>query len=138
MSAVIPALNEGRNLPEVARRMPTGIDEIVFVDGHSVDSDDWPSAQPGKLAFQRRALPVSARCGDGASDPDPVGVRLRHHAPPRPAPRWSPSQRNCCAATDTQPGIKKSMRATLRPVAGRPLGLALSGTLAAPDRTDYA
>jgi hypothetical protein len=34
VSAVIPALNEARNLPEVARRMPTGIDEIVFVDGH--------------------------------------------------------------------------------------------------------
>ena len=51
VSAVIPAFNEARNLPEVARRMPIGIDEIVFVDGHSVDSDDWPSAQPGKLAF---------------------------------------------------------------------------------------
>lgn len=51
VSAVIPALNEAPNLPEVARRVPTGIDEIVFVDGNSVDSDDWPSAQRGKLVF---------------------------------------------------------------------------------------
>ena len=46
VSAVIPALNEARNLPEVARRMSTGIDEIVFVDGHPPDGDDWPSDSP--------------------------------------------------------------------------------------------
>ena len=37
VSVVIPALNEARNLPHVASRMPYGIDEIVFVDGNSVD-----------------------------------------------------------------------------------------------------
>jgi hypothetical protein len=37
LSVVIPALNEARNLPDVPRRMPTGIDEIVSVDGSSAD-----------------------------------------------------------------------------------------------------
>lgn len=37
VSVVIPALNEARNLPHVAARMPPDIDEIVFVDGNSVD-----------------------------------------------------------------------------------------------------
>lgn len=37
VTVVVPALNEARNLPHVAARMPDGIDEIVFVDGHSVD-----------------------------------------------------------------------------------------------------
>lgn len=37
VSVVIPALNEALNLPHVAARMPAGIDEIVVVDGRSVD-----------------------------------------------------------------------------------------------------
>lgn len=50
VTVVIPALNEAKNLPHVAARMPTDIDEIVFVDGHSVDDtvavagDLWPEA----------------------------------------------------------------------------------------------
>jgi glycosyltransferase involved in cell wall biosynthesis len=50
VSVVIPALNEARNLPHVAARMPSDIDEIVFVDGHSVDDTVtvsrrlWPDA----------------------------------------------------------------------------------------------
>ncbi|WP_424809602.1 glycosyltransferase family 2 protein [Rhodococcus sp. 27YEA15] len=50
MSVIIPAMNEAKNLPFVASRMPGGIDQIVFVDGNS--SDDtvavaqklWPDA----------------------------------------------------------------------------------------------
>jgi glycosyltransferase involved in cell wall biosynthesis len=50
VSVVIPALNEERNLPYVASRMPSDIDEIIFVDGHSVDNTAevarqlWPDA----------------------------------------------------------------------------------------------
>lgn len=50
ISVVIPALNEARNLPYVAERIPSGIDEIVFVDGRSVDDTAevarrlWPDA----------------------------------------------------------------------------------------------
>lgn len=50
VSVVIPALNEERNLPYLAARMPRDIDEIVFVNGPSVDhtaevaSQLWPDA----------------------------------------------------------------------------------------------
>ncbi|MCV7152506.1 glycosyltransferase family 2 protein [Mycolicibacterium pyrenivorans] len=37
VTVVIPALNEARNLPHVAARMPADVDEVVFVDGNSVD-----------------------------------------------------------------------------------------------------
>lgn len=51
VTVVIPAMNEERNLPHVAARMPTDIDEIVFVDGNSVDNtvgvarELWPQAR---------------------------------------------------------------------------------------------
>jgi glycosyltransferase involved in cell wall biosynthesis len=38
VSVIIPALNEERNLPYVASRMPPGIDEIIFVNGASSDN----------------------------------------------------------------------------------------------------
>jgi glycosyltransferase involved in cell wall biosynthesis len=50
VSVVIPALNEERNLPYLAAQMPRDIDEIVFVNGPSVDhtaevaSQLWPHA----------------------------------------------------------------------------------------------
>ncbi|EME20397.1 glycosyltransferase family 2 protein [Rhodococcus triatomae] len=50
VSVIIPAMNEAKNLPFVASRMPDGIDEIVFVDGNSVDDTVavarslWPAA----------------------------------------------------------------------------------------------
>jgi glycosyltransferase involved in cell wall biosynthesis len=37
ISVVIPALNEAANLPHVLTRIPAIVDEIVLVDGHSVD-----------------------------------------------------------------------------------------------------
>ena len=37
VSVVIPALNEERNLPHVFAALPEGIDEVVLVDGGSVD-----------------------------------------------------------------------------------------------------
>lgn len=50
VSVVIPALNEELNLPHVAADLPHDIDEIVFVDGRSVDDtvrvarELWPDA----------------------------------------------------------------------------------------------
>ena len=49
VSVIIPALNEERNLPHVAAALPHDVDEIVFVDGHSVDNtaavarELWPN-----------------------------------------------------------------------------------------------
>ncbi|AGL18373.1 glycosyltransferase family 2 protein [Actinoplanes sp. N902-109] len=37
MSVVIPTLNEERNLPHVFAALPEGIDEVILVDGGSVD-----------------------------------------------------------------------------------------------------
>src|SRR5689334_368582 len=37
VSVVIPALNEERNLPHVFALLPKGIDEVILVDGGSVD-----------------------------------------------------------------------------------------------------
>jgi len=38
VSVVIPTLNEERNLPHVFEKLPEGIDEVVLVDGGSVDN----------------------------------------------------------------------------------------------------
>ena len=37
VSVVIPALNEAANLPHVLSRIPDFVDEVVLVDGHSID-----------------------------------------------------------------------------------------------------
>ena len=37
ISVVIPARNEAPNLPHVLPRLPAGIDEVILVDGHSID-----------------------------------------------------------------------------------------------------
>ena len=37
ISAVVPTLNEDSNLPHVLTRIPAFVDEVVLVDGHSVD-----------------------------------------------------------------------------------------------------
>jgi len=37
LSVIIPTLNEAENLPHVFARLPEGIDELIIVDGHSVD-----------------------------------------------------------------------------------------------------
>jgi len=76
VSVVIPALNEAANLPEVARRMPPGIDEIVLVDGNSVDNTTevarelWPTA---KIITQtRRGKGNALACGFRAATCDIV------------------------------------------------------------------
>jgi phosphoheptose isomerase len=37
ISAVIPTLNEEENLPHVLPRIPSAVDEVIVVDGHSTD-----------------------------------------------------------------------------------------------------
>jgi glycosyltransferase involved in cell wall biosynthesis len=37
VSVVIPARNEARNLPHVLEALPTGLHEVIVVDGHSAD-----------------------------------------------------------------------------------------------------
>jgi glycosyltransferase involved in cell wall biosynthesis len=37
VSVVIPTLNEERNLPHVFGRLPSGLHEVIVVDGHSTD-----------------------------------------------------------------------------------------------------
>jgi GT2 family glycosyltransferase len=37
VSVVIPTLNEAANLPHVFARLPTGLHEVIVVDGHSPD-----------------------------------------------------------------------------------------------------
>jgi hypothetical protein len=37
VSVVMPTLNEAANLPHVLPRIPASVDEVVLVDGHSVD-----------------------------------------------------------------------------------------------------
>jgi glycosyltransferase involved in cell wall biosynthesis len=49
VSVVIPTLNEARNLPYVFARLPSGLHEVIVVDGYSVD---------GTLAAARRLLPT--------------------------------------------------------------------------------
>jgi glycosyltransferase involved in cell wall biosynthesis len=37
VSVVIPARNEARNLPSVLAQIPSGVHEVILVDGHSID-----------------------------------------------------------------------------------------------------
>lgn len=37
VTAVIPTLNEAENLPHVLHRVPSGVNELIVVDGHSTD-----------------------------------------------------------------------------------------------------
>ncbi|MGE2835274.1 glycosyltransferase family 2 protein [Mycobacterium sp. SMC-4] len=87
VSVIVPALNEARNLPHVAERMPSDIAEIVFVDGGSQDDtvavakELWPDAV--HLVQTRRGKGNALACGfqsatgdiivaidaDGSTDP---------------------------------------------------------------------
>jgi len=76
VTVVIPALNEAMNLPIVARQMPNAVDEIVFVDGNSVDDTVavarrlWPHA---KIITQtRRGKGNALACGFRAATCDIV------------------------------------------------------------------
>jgi glycosyltransferase involved in cell wall biosynthesis len=74
VSVVIPAMNEERNLPYVASRMPSDVDEIVFVNGPSVDNtavvarELWP--QGVHLSQTRKGKGNALACGFGAASGD--------------------------------------------------------------------
>ena len=58
VSVVIPARNEAANLPHVFRSLPPWVDEIVVVDGHSVDDT---VAVTRSLCPQARLIAQSGR-----------------------------------------------------------------------------
>ncbi|NVN52744.1 glycosyltransferase family 2 protein [Mycolicibacterium hippocampi] len=74
ISVIIPALNEARNLPHVAARIPADIDEIVFVDGGSHDDtvavarELWPDGV--HLRQTRKGKGNALNCGFAAASGD--------------------------------------------------------------------
>lgn len=91
VSLVIPMMNEARNLPHVASQIPTHmVDEIIVVDGHSVDDSVaiakrlWPGAI--HVTQTRRGKGNALVCGfekatgdilvmidaDGSTDPQEI------------------------------------------------------------------
>lgn len=76
ISVVIPCLNEERNLPYVFGRLPSGIDEVILVDGGSVDAsvDTARSLWPGIVILQqtRRGKGNALACGFAAATGDIV------------------------------------------------------------------
>src|SRR5262245_58812831 len=61
VTVVVPALNEERNLPHVAARMPADVDEIVFVNGRSVDN----TAYVARELWPHATHITQTRCGKG-------------------------------------------------------------------------
>jgi glycosyltransferase involved in cell wall biosynthesis len=91
VSVVIPTLNEALNLPWVLRRMPSYVDEVVIVDGRSLDStvdvaralrlDVVVVAEPNKGKGVAVRAGLAAATGDiivmldadGSMDPHEIG-----------------------------------------------------------------
>jgi glycosyltransferase involved in cell wall biosynthesis len=74
VSVVIPTLNEARNLPCVFSRLPTGLHEVIVVDGHSVD-DTLAAARRLRpevriIAQNRRGKGNALACGFAAATGD--------------------------------------------------------------------
>jgi glycosyltransferase involved in cell wall biosynthesis len=67
VAVVIPAMDEARSLPWLARRMPRGIDEIILVDGRSKDDTVavarslWPGVRV--LQQNRKGKGNALACG---------------------------------------------------------------------------
>lgn len=74
VTVIVPAMNEAKNLPHVAAQMPKGIDEIVFVDGNSVDDTLevatmlWPDATV--ITQTRKGKGNALACGFEAATGD--------------------------------------------------------------------
>jgi glycosyltransferase involved in cell wall biosynthesis len=93
VSVVVPALNEERNLPHIAARMPADIDEIVFVNGRSVDNTAevarqlWPQAI--HITQSRAGKGNALACGIEASSGDIiVTIDADGSTDPREIPRY--------------------------------------------------
>jgi hypothetical protein len=77
VSVAIRALNQERSLPQLAARLPHDIDEIVIVNGDSVDAPlNWPVGCGRKRC--RSVKPVMAGKRRGVRHLSGVG---RHHRP---------------------------------------------------------
>lgn len=74
ISVVIPALNEERNLSYIASRLPHDVDEVVFVDGGSLDNtvavarELWPAGV--HLVQTRKGKGNALACGFAAASGD--------------------------------------------------------------------
>jgi glycosyltransferase involved in cell wall biosynthesis len=93
VSVIIPALNEARNLPHVAALMPVDVDEIVFVNGPSVDDtadvarELWPDAV--HVTQTRKGKGNALACGISASSGDIiVMIDADGSTDPREIPRF--------------------------------------------------
>jgi glycosyltransferase involved in cell wall biosynthesis len=71
VSVVIPAKNEALNLPQVLTRIPAGVDEVILVDGYSVDDtvDVARSLLPGIVVIgqTRKGKGNALACGFAAA-----------------------------------------------------------------------
>ena len=90
VSVVVPTLNEAANLPHVLPRIPEWVEELIVVDGHSIDGTIdvalalWPSArvvlQDGRGKGNALACGFAAARGDiivmldadGSTDPEEI------------------------------------------------------------------
>jgi glycosyltransferase involved in cell wall biosynthesis len=93
VSVVVPALNEGRNLPHVFARMPSTVHEVILVDGHSVDDTVAVARQlmPGvRVVMQTRKGKGNAlACGFAAAAGDIIAtVDADGSADPAEIPRF--------------------------------------------------
>jgi glycosyltransferase involved in cell wall biosynthesis len=78
ISVVIPTLNEERNLPHVMKRLPSGLHEVILVDGYSVDATVevaralWPDV---RVVMQTRKGKGNAlACGFAAATGDIIAM----------------------------------------------------------------
>lgn len=78
VSVVIPALNEARNLPHVFARMPLDVEEVILVDGFSVDDTVRVARQlrPDVLVVgqTRRGKGNALACGFAAARGDIIAM----------------------------------------------------------------
>lgn len=74
VSAIIPTLNEARNLPHVFGGLPNGVNELIVVDGHSTDEtiEVAQSLRPdARIVLQdRKGKGNALACGFAASRGD--------------------------------------------------------------------
>ena len=76
VSVIIPALNEARNLPDVLRRLPADLHEVILVDGQSTDGTVDVAreclASVRVIAQNRRGKGNALACGLSAASGDIV------------------------------------------------------------------
>jgi glycosyltransferase involved in cell wall biosynthesis len=74
VTAVVPTLNEAENLPHVLRRLPSGVNELIIVDGHSTDATVTVTQQlrpDARIVLQnRRGKGNALACGLAAARGD--------------------------------------------------------------------